>query len=69
MTSITYRTTEKSHYSPSFGIGLFTALSTYSLKLAERLEQWQAARAIESMPIDMRKDLGWPAADITRGRK
>jgi len=44
-------------------------LSAYSLKLAERLEQWQAAREIESMSIDMRKDLGWPAADITRDSK
>jgi hypothetical protein len=69
MTTITYRQTAKRYGSSSFGIGLFTSLATYSLKLAERLEQWQAAREIESMSIDMRKDLGWPAADITRGRK
>jgi hypothetical protein len=69
MTTITYRQTAKGHGSSSFGIELFTSLSAYSLKLAERLEQWQAAREIESMSIDMRKDLGWPAADITRGRK
>jgi hypothetical protein len=69
MTTITYRQTEKRHGSSSFGIELFTSLSAYSLKLAERLEQWQAAREIEAMSIDMRKDLGWPAADITRGRK
>jgi hypothetical protein len=69
MTTITYRPSAKGHGSSSFGIELFTSLSTYSLKLAERLEQWQAAREIESMSIDMRKDLGWPAADTTRGRK
>jgi hypothetical protein len=69
MTTITYRQAAKGHSSSSFGIELFTLLSAYSLKLAERLEQWQAAREIESMSIDMRKDLGWPAADITRDSK
>ena len=69
MTTITYKDSGKRHGSSSFGIELFTSLSSYSLKLAERLEQWHAEREIESMSIDMRKDLGWPAADITRGRK
>jgi hypothetical protein len=25
--------------------------------------QWQTAREIESMPFDIRKDIGWPSAD------
>jgi hypothetical protein len=69
MTTIAYRDAPKRHQSPSFSTGLFTSASTYVRKLSERVKQWQAEREIESMPIDLRKDLGWPAADITRGRK
>lgn len=26
--------------------------------------RWQTERAIEAMPADMRKDIGWPTTDI-----
>ena len=27
-------------------------------------KRWQTERAIEAMPADMRKDIGWPTTDI-----
>jgi hypothetical protein len=42
---------------------LHPSLSAYARKLTRAWHQWQAAREIESMPIDMRKDIGWPSAD------
>ena len=26
--------------------------------------RWQAARELEAMPFDVRKDVGWPASDV-----
>lgn len=40
---------------------------TILLSAGRVVRQWQArraeARALESLPFDLRKDLGWPAAD------
>ena len=51
------------------GDGYQTQLFSYIGKLANRWHQWQAERDIESMPLDMRKDFGWPTADIGERRK
>ncbi|NLS04931.1 hypothetical protein HGP14_16425 [Rhizobium sp. P32RR-XVIII] len=32
-------------------------------RLVHSWHQWQTAREIESMPFDIRKDIGWPSAD------
>jgi hypothetical protein len=58
MTTITYRNTKLSHSSE-----LPSSIATYARKLARSWHQWQAAREIEAMPVDMRKDFGWPSAD------
>jgi hypothetical protein len=55
MTTITYK--------PSHSGELSSSLPAYARKLVRAWHQWQAAREIESMPIDMRKDFGWPSAD------
>lgn len=58
MTTISYRDAKLSHTSE-----LYASLSAYAGKMTRAWHQWQAAREIESMPIDMRKDFGWPSAD------
>ncbi|WP_160010669.1 hypothetical protein [Rhizobium sp. 18055] len=58
MTTISYRDTKLSHSGEHY-----PSLSAYARKLTRAWHQWQAAREIESMPIDMRKDFGWPSAD------
>ncbi|MBO9098780.1 MULTISPECIES: hypothetical protein [Rhizobium] len=69
MTTISYR--RPSHGRPSFILfsGTLSRLSAYVLSLADRWSEHQAARQIEAMPFDMRKDFGWPAADISSDRK
>lgn len=67
MTTITYRDTGKSASSSFTGSGF--SLSTFTTKLADRWSKWQEAREFEAMPLDMRKDFGWPAADIAEDRK
>ncbi|KRB61586.1 hypothetical protein ASE04_22340 [Rhizobium sp. Root708] len=63
MTTVTYREGKTSH--PE----LYPEISNYARKLARAWHQWQAAREIESMPLDVRKDIGWPSADDTDERK
>jgi hypothetical protein len=68
MTTITYREGGKSR--PSFfSGGTLSKLSAYTGTLSDRWSKWQAAREIEAMPLDMRKDFGWPAADIAKDAK
>jgi len=69
MTTITYRPDSKRR--PSFFAtgGALSQLSAYVAALANRWSKSQAAREIEAMPFDMRKDFGWPAADIEEDRK
>lgn len=58
MTSITYRGGGKglsSNGSHSFG--------SYADRLVRAWRRWQTERQIESMPLDVRKDIGWPSAD------
>lgn len=69
MTTISYRST--THRRPSFftfGTSL-SRLSTWATSLTDRWSKQQAARQIEAMPFDMRKDFGWPAADISDDRR
>lgn len=67
MTIISYRDTGKSASTPFAGSGF--SLSSFTTKLADRWSKWQEAREFEAMPLDMRKDFGWPAADIAEDRK
>lgn len=69
MTTVTYRpnsTTRPSFFATG---GALSRVSSYLAARAERVSKWQAAREIEAMPADMRKDFGWPAADIAEHRK
>jgi hypothetical protein len=68
MTTITYINSGKRR--PSF-VSAGNALSqfaSYTGALVDRWSERQAAREIEAMPLDMRKDFGWPAADIAKNR-
>ncbi|MET0749181.1 MAG: hypothetical protein ABWY49_13425 [Rhizobium sp.] len=69
MTTIIYR--DSGNRRPSFftTTGALSQVAIYSGLLAERWSKWQAAREIEAMPLDIRKDLGWPAADIAEDAK
>ncbi|MBO9194560.1 MULTISPECIES: hypothetical protein [unclassified Rhizobium] len=58
MTTITFRDNKLPHVAHHDH-----SLSAYARKVARAWHQWQAAREIEAMPIDMRKDFGWPSAD------
>ena len=69
MTTITYRQSSKRRPLFFAGGSALSHLSIYLATLADSWSKWQAARAIEAMPVDMRKDFGWPAADIAEDRK
>ena len=63
MTTINYRSSKNRPAFFAAGGTLYqlaAAIVTYSEAWSRR----QAARHIEAMPFDMRKDFGWPAADI-----
>ncbi len=63
MTTITFRHTKASSSEAH------PHIVDYARKLLHAWHQWQAAREIESMPFDMRKDIGWPSADGADERK
>lgn len=69
MTTITYRDTGRVRSSRPSSSGVFAQFSALARKLAAWRRQRQTAREIESMPLDMRKDFGWPATDISERRK
>ena len=64
MTTITYRTTGSGDSRPASGTRVLAQFSAYAQRLSDRWQQWRMEREIEAMPFDMRKDFGWPAADI-----
>lgn len=59
MTSLTYRDGGKGLSS----YGSHSSLASYADKLVRAWRRWQTERQIESMPMDIRKDIGWPSAD------
>lgn len=61
MTTITFRDGGKSLSS----FGRYSSLGSYANKLVRAWRRWQTERQIESMPFDIRKDIGWPSADET----
>jgi hypothetical protein len=63
MTTISYRDSKPS------SAGFHPSVSDYARKVVHAWHQWQAAREIEAMPLDMRKDIGWPSADDADERK
>lgn len=62
MTSLTYRDGGKSL--SSYGRHS-SSLGSYADRLVRAWRRWQTERQIESMPLDIRKDIGWPSADET----
>ncbi|MGO4438172.1 hypothetical protein [Rhizobium sp. RAF56] len=64
MTTITYRHTGERHGAIASGSRVLGQVSSYAHRLADHWRQWRMERAIEAMPFDMRKDFGWPSADI-----
>ncbi len=64
MTTISYRPTGQRNPFPS-NSGYVPFIS----RLADRWQQWRSLRELESLSDDMRKDLGWPAADETKNPK
>lgn len=64
MTTITYRHTGARHGAIASGTRVFEQVSSYAHRVANHWRQWRMERAIEAMPYDMRKDFGWPAADM-----
>lgn len=65
MTSITYRHTSRTRGSlPSGG-----SYVPFFSRIADRWEQWRSLRELESLSDDVRKDMGWPAADETKNPK
>ncbi|MGV2099540.1 hypothetical protein [Rhizobium sp. 21-4511-3d] len=62
MTTITYRETKSSS-------GLHFDVGSLLQKVSHSWQQWQAAREIESMPFDIRKDVGYPSAEAADERK
>ncbi|MDE1994218.1 MAG: hypothetical protein KGI75_17070 [Rhizobiaceae bacterium] len=64
MTTITYRETGRMRgTAPSSGMMQFIT------QIADRWQQWRSERELESLSLDMRKDLGWPAADENENSK
>ena len=61
MSSITYRDGGKSLSS----YRTHSSFGSYAEKLVRAWRRWQTERQIESMPLDIRKDIGWPSADET----
>ena len=41
-------------------------LGAFLTRIAAARRRRQELRALEAMPFDLRKDLGWPAGDIRR---
>ena len=65
MTSITYRHTGRTQRVPLSG-NSHTALFS---RVARHWQQWRSLRELESLSDDVRKDMGWPAADETQNPK
>jgi hypothetical protein len=62
MTSITFRDGGKGLSSH----GTHSLLGSYADRIVRAYRRWQTERQIESMPMDVRKDIGWPSADENR---
>lgn len=64
MTTISYRQVSRTPYGPRLGNGALARIFGIAQTLRAYWQERQASREIESMPLDVRKDLGWPSADI-----
>jgi hypothetical protein len=69
MTMISYRETGRTPYGAKAGTTVFTRISGLVATLHAYWQEQRTSREIESMPLDLRKDLGWPSADIDEHSK
>lgn len=65
MTSINYSDGYGRPIRPAPATGLFQPLGRLVANAHSSWNRWQQERALEAMPADMRKDLGWPTSDMT----
>lgn len=65
MTTISIRQTVGTRNSLPSGSNYLPFLS----RIAHNWQQWRSLRELESLSDDVRKDMGWPAADETKNSK
>ena len=65
MTTITYGQSSGTRTSFPSGGGYTPFLS----RIANRWQEWRSLRELESLSDDVRKDMGWPAANETNDPK
>lgn len=69
MTTISYRQTGRTPYGSRAGTSALSRIFDIAAALHARWQEQRTSREIESMPLDVRKDLGWPSADTDENRK
>ncbi|MEZ2127198.1 MULTISPECIES: hypothetical protein [unclassified Sinorhizobium] len=69
MTTIHYISTGKGPASLVPTQSSSTHVFDFARKLARRWHRWQTQREIESMPFEIRKDIGWPTAYEDEARR
>jgi hypothetical protein len=61
MTTITYIHGHRRSPTHARGSGLLHAPATLLLRLRDQWRRRQAEKMLESLPSDIRKDIGWPS--------
>jgi hypothetical protein len=69
MTTIHYIGAGKGRHSLLPAQGASTHVFDFARRLASRWYRWRTEREIESMPLEIRKDIGWPAAYEDEARR
>ncbi|MFB9947290.1 hypothetical protein ACFFP0_00445 [Rhizobium puerariae] len=69
MTMITYQVGDRSRFRPSPFAPLFNPARSAVLKLRDGWRRRQTERMLESLPAEIRKDIGWPTTNAPAGRK
>ncbi|MGK6315947.1 hypothetical protein [Neorhizobium sp. DT-125] len=69
MTMITYQGSERSRVRPSSFASFIRPVLLIALKLRDEWRRRKTEKMLESLPTEIRKDIGWPTSDAPASRR
>ncbi|MGK9054084.1 hypothetical protein QTA58_20005 [Neorhizobium sp. CSC1952] len=69
MTMITYQGSERSRVRPSSFVSTIRPALLIALKLRDEWSRRKTEKMLESLPAEIRKDIGWPTPNAPANRR
>ena len=69
MTMITYQESDRSRFRPSSFASFLRPALNLVLKFRDEWRRRQTEKMLEGLPVEVRKDIGWPTTNTASNRR